>query len=112
MNRIIGWVGRKLFRSETPIVEGRPKTASDETDDGVNDNYKIEASRDAVGPDQIEARRSGEEVSMPDIYADRQDVTVPDLNILDQPVPETDESTGFNPYDTGVLQKKSGPKPK
>ncbi len=111
MKRIIAWLGMKFFRSETPIVEGRPKTVSDETDDGVNDDYKVKASRDAAAPGQVKTRLSGEDVLMPDIYADRHDVTESDLVLLDQSIPDSDESTGFNPYDTGVLQKKSGPKP-
>lgn len=40
---------------------------------------------------------------MPDIYTEERDATVPHLRILDMDV---DESTGFDPYDTGVLQKK------
>jgi hypothetical protein len=40
---------------------------------------------------------------MPDIYTDECDTTVPQLNILE---PDTGQSTGFNPYDTGVFQKK------
>ena len=40
---------------------------------------------------------------MPDIYTEECDATVPRLKILDMDVAE---STGFDPYDTGVLQKK------
>ena len=40
---------------------------------------------------------------MPDIYTEECDATVPRLRILDMDV---DESTGFDPYDTGILQKK------
>jgi hypothetical protein len=39
---------------------------------------------------------------MPDIYADTQ----VDIKALDQTTPNIDEPAGFNPYDTGVLQKK------
>jgi hypothetical protein len=37
---------------------------------------------------------------MPDIYTEECDATVPHLRILNMDV---DESTGFDPYDTGVL---------
>jgi len=40
---------------------------------------------------------------MPDIYTEECDATVPHLRILNMDV---DESTGIDPYDTGVLQKK------
>ena len=40
---------------------------------------------------------------MPDIYTEECDATVPHLKILDL---DLDESIGFDPYDTGVLQKK------
>ncbi len=43
------------------------------------------------------------DASMPDIYTEECDATVPHLRILDMDV---NESTGFDPYDTGVLQKE------
>jgi hypothetical protein len=47
-----------------------------------------------------------EDLMMPDIYANEHVATVPDLKPLVPSSPDTDETTGFNPYDTGVLQKK------
>ncbi len=32
--------------------------------------------------------------------------TVPNLKILDESPPDTDNSTGFNPYDTAKMNKK------
>ncbi len=43
---------------------------------------------------------------MPDIYGDDHDATVPDLRIIDLSSSDTDESEGFNPYDTAVFRKK------
>ena len=43
---------------------------------------------------------------MPDIHTDECDATVPHLKVLDLSLVDVNESTGFNPYDTGVLQKK------
>ncbi len=45
-------------------------------------------------------------VPMPDIYSDEYVDTVPNLEILAPSSPDIDDSTGFNPYDTGTLQKK------
>jgi hypothetical protein len=43
---------------------------------------------------------------MPDIYADGQVAVEPDPEIRDQRSHHADESAGFNPYDTAVLNKK------
>jgi len=78
MKRIIGALKAKMSRPKSPAVD---------------DQYG-----DAV---------STEEASMPDIYGDEFVATVQDIKIIDLSSPEdVDESTGFNPYDTAVLQKK------
>ncbi len=59
-----------------------------------------------VADDQSSNAVSVEDVVMPDIYGENSDDTEPLLNILDPSSPDTDDSTGFNPYDTAVLQKK------
>ncbi len=43
---------------------------------------------------------------MPDIHTVECDATVPHLKDLDLSLMDVNESTGFNPNDTGVLQKK------
>ena len=43
-----------------------------------------------------------EELVMPDIYAEVNTTA----QILDLSSPDSDKKRGFNPYDTGVLQKK------
>ncbi len=43
---------------------------------------------------------------MPDIHTDECDATVPHLKVLDLSLTDANKSTGFHPYDTGVLQKK------
>ena len=43
---------------------------------------------------------------MPDIQTGERDATVPHLKVLDLSLVDVNESTGFNPYDTGVLPKK------
>ncbi|MGI9270824.1 MAG: hypothetical protein ACR2QT_03550 [Woeseiaceae bacterium] len=45
-------------------------------------------------------------VLLPDLSALATDeVTVPNLRVLDPPTGNENESPGFNPYDTGVIQK-------
>jgi hypothetical protein len=43
---------------------------------------------------------------MPDVYSEGNSDTAPNLEILDEPSLEENESAGVNPYDTAVLQKK------
>jgi len=83
MNRFIKALARKLSRSKAPIAADQPSNAV-----------------------------SAENVLMPDIYAVMDDDTVPDLEILDLSKSDIDKSAGFNPYDTAVLRKKMGPKPR
>ena len=59
-----------------------------------------------VAVDQPSKAVSVEDVVMPDIYGDEFVATVSDVKIPDLPVADTDESSGFNPYDTAVLRKK------
>ena len=78
MKRIIRVIKAKLSRPKSPVVD-----------------------------DQSSHAVSTEEASMPDIYGDEFVATVQDIKIIDLSSPEdVDESTGFNPYDTAVLQKK------
>ena len=49
---------------------------------------------------------SVEDLVMPDIYADELADTVPILRVIDLSSPDADKTRGFNPYDTGTLQKK------
>ena len=83
MHRLIKALARKLFRTKTPVEADQPSNAV-----------------------------SAENVLMPDIYAVMSVDTVPDLEILDLSTPDIDKSEGFNPYDTAVLRKKVGPKPR
>jgi hypothetical protein len=77
MKRIIRVIKAKLSRPKSPVVD-----------------------------DQSSHAVSTEEASMPDIYATEFVATVQDLKVLDLSSSDADESTGFNPYDTAVLQKK------
>jgi magnesium-transporting ATPase (P-type) len=65
-----------------------------------------------VAADQACNAVSAEDVLMPDIYAVTNVDPVPDLETLDLSTPDIDGSAGFNPYDTAILRKKFGPKPR
>jgi hypothetical protein len=83
MNRLIKALAKKLSRPKAPVAADQPCNAV-----------------------------SAENVLMPDIYVDRNVAAVPDLEILDLSKPDIDKSAGFDPYDTAVLRKKLGPKPR
>lgn len=96
MRRIFGWLEDHLprFKSlDLPDALGESESVKpDEVDLGVD------------LPDEL--RDLVNDVQIPDGYAEDYDDTVPNLAILDLSPPDTDESTGFNPYDTGTLQIK------
>jgi hypothetical protein len=108
---IIGWLEKTFSRptDDIPAIpSSTPVTAV--PDDLASDDYLIEVS---CGGDVSDPKESqGESDLMPDIYADNNDATKPDLKILDQPVPDVDEPEGFNPYDTAVLRKKTDSEPR
>ena len=54
----------------------------------------------------MDDQKPAQSVTMPDSYSEEHVATVPNLRILEPTSPDTDESRGFNPYDTAVLQKK------
>ncbi len=96
MKRIVRWLETKLSRPKSPDTSDAPSGSEsaklDEFDLG------IDLPEDLQEP--------AKNVLMPDICADEHIDTVPNLEVLDPSSPDIDESTGFNPYDTGTLQKK------
>jgi hypothetical protein len=58
-------------------------------------------------PDQGNQDHLDADIVMPDIYNEDLTPTESNLEILGLSVPEVEEPAGFNPYDTGVLRKKS-----
>ena len=77
MKRITKWLERISSRPKTPVEADQPSSPV-----------------------------SVEDIAMPDIYADKPVAKVPELKTLVPSSPDADETTGFNPYDTAVLQKK------
>ena len=62
----------------------------------------------ASEPENVEPEDDGQEsAEMPDIYSDVKK-TSPNIKILDAVKADSDDTRGFNPYDTGTLQKKDG----
>lgn len=95
MSHLIKWLKKSLARPEvTGVADQAPEPGIVRFDDIAEDS------------------ELGEDTLMPDIFADVESVTAPMLKIVGKPFPEDDESYGFNPYDTGVLQKTKGPKPR
>jgi hypothetical protein len=67
---------------------------------------KSDELTDVKIPGRMASPKSAKNVLMPDIYAEGHEPIFPNRKTLDQQSPKDGESTGFNPYDTGVLQKK------
>ena len=107
MKRIFAAFKKKSPQLEAPIADDQSSsTVRAEPDDLVNSNYEVELSYGAEINGRIESQGPGKNILMPDIYGNEHVATVPDLKVLDPSSPDTDESTGFNPYDTAVLRKK------
>ena len=99
---------KRLFRWLQPKIAGPTNSVAP---NGMSNNVSVEpgdvsTTSGADVPHRSDRVGTGKDFSMPDIYAVGDVVTEPDLKILQQPSADGDESAGFNPYDTGVLQKK------
>ncbi len=88
MKRLFTWLETKFSRLRTFVAADQPREPL------------------TPDPDRIDAPGSGTNDLMPDIYADADADTQPYLQILEPSSPDVDESAGFDPYDTGVRQKK------
>jgi len=105
MKRIMSWFASKIsWPGDSAAVEQPGNLASRMDDVTPNDNYEIETSYSEEGTVVSEERAKN--VLMPDIYADGQIAFEPHPEIHDQPSQHADETAGFNPYDTAVLDKK------
>ena len=94
MKRIASWLGAKLSRSNSVNRSNAPGSPEESTPD----------KSDLVLPKDMQDLL--DDATMPSISADGHSVTLPDLNLDDEHSPDTDTSTGFNPYDTAKLHKK------
>ena len=96
MKRVIRWLITLLSRpTEVTVADQPTKPLTVKSDDIVEDN--LESARTDL---------------MPDMYTDWHIATEPDFENLDQPSLDVEKSAGFNPYETAILRKKFGPKPR
>ena len=93
---MLAWLGTKLSRWGAEADEPSDPESVGPTVD--------ESTGDAANETHFELRETN--APMPDIYADEHDAAVSDVKVLGPASPDTDNSIGFNPYDTAVLQKK------
>ena len=82
MKRFIDWLKEKKSQ---PTLLAEPYQTTDDIDGGAE-----------------------REVVMPDIYAEKHELTEPPVKALGPTSPDIDVSTGFDPYDTVVLHEKQG----
>ncbi len=88
MKRLVTWL-------ETGLVHVKSLFVADQASEPEN-----------VEPED-DGQESAEAAEMPDIYSDVKK-TSPNIKILDAVKADSDDTRGFNPYDTGTLQKKDG----
>ncbi len=96
MKRIIAWLESLLSRwgagADEPSDPESVRSGVDEsTGEAANETHYRPAETNAP---------------MPDIYAEEHDAPAPDRKFLDPSSPDTDKTTGFNPYDTARMHKK------
>jgi hypothetical protein len=104
MKRLIAWFDTRLCQPKSSELSGTPRyPESAEPDD---EDCTIDASLGAVVADWMNDHEPEQSVPMPDIFVDEYVQTVPNLTILDPILPDVDESTGIDPYNTAVLQQK------
>ena len=94
MKGIVSWLKAKLSRSNS-VNPSNVLSSPERSDPGKNDLVLPKDMQDLVN-----------DATMPGRSADEHSVTLPDLNLDDERSPNTDTSTGFNPYDTAKLHKK------
>ncbi len=103
MKDIPKWLAERLCQLKKPVESDQPNDDESVSPDSEG-RGEISLSAEVAGwMDNHEAEKN---VVMPDIYSEAHDATVPQLKLLDLDLTDLDESTGFNPYDTAVFQKK------
>jgi len=75
--------------------------------DQASDAEDIEPEDDGHEDDghEDDGQESAKTAEMPDIYSDVKK-TNPHMKVLEAVKADSDDTRGFNPYDTGTLQKK------
>ena len=101
---------RQIFSRKSTAIERRPDQGSEAVavqQHNINSRKdEIKGASATVLKSQDQKTYAVEDVPMPDIYAET-NLTVPNLTIVDDDKPEIEDSPGFNPYDTAVLNDES-----
>ena len=91
MKRLFTWFETGLAHVKSLFVADQASEAED-----------VEPEDDGHEDDGQESAKAAE---MPDIYSDVKK-TNPHMKVLEAVKADSDDTRGFNPYDTGTLQKK------
>lgn len=91
MKRLLTWLQTSLAHAKSLFVADQMSAPDD------------------VDPDDDHGDESTQNVEMPDIYSDLK-ATSPHLKVTEAVAADSDDTRGFNPYDTGTLQKKDSNK--
>ena len=104
MNRLFRWLETISSRLKEPVADDWPSNSESIKPD-INESIIDIFLGDAVA-NLLDEQELVEKVLRHDKNSDDLDRTVSDLKIIDPDSPDTDQSTGFDPDDTGVIQKK------
>ena len=87
MKRLLTWLQTSLAHVKSIFVA---EQTSEPEDAELDDDHGSESTQS---------------VEMPDIYSELK-ATTPHLKVTQAVAADSDDTRGFNPYDTGTLQKK------
>ncbi len=109
MKRILKWLETRLSRHSPVDDADEPQsTVKDKVRTGqvAQKETSVEPGLDMGKSGRAENHEPGKGIPMPDIYASDDTITEEVLKTFDESSLDDSESPGFNPYDTGTLQKK------
>ena len=104
MKDIPKWLAERLSELKLSVEEDR-QSNSEIIKPDINESTIDIFLGDAVTR-LVDEQELVEKVLKHDKYSDELGETVPNLKILEPDSSDTDKSTGFDPYDSGVFQKK------
>ena len=109
MKRVLKWLEIRLS-PHSPVDDADEPQSPDEdrvrTGEIAQKETSVEPGLDMGESGRAESHEPGKGIPMPDIYASDDTITEEVLKTFDESSLDDSESLGFNPYDTGTLQKK------
>ena len=101
MKRLLTWFETGLAHVKSLFVADQASDPEDvePDDDGHEDDGHEDDGHEDDGQESAKA------AEMPDIYSDVKKMN-PHMKVLEAVKADSDDTRGFNPYDTGTLQKK------